>query len=137
MSYCYTVLFILILFSSLENMGDEIARGFLLLCAKSLEDKAGALATTIRTTNGKIEIKTMEGVQEAKGKNFGEKLGKVLNDYAHAVIVVCSQSFSDFIDKKSKTDCPDIIATNHGNLLESFEGVFQDRKLDVCLTRLF
>ena len=94
-------------------MSNEIANGFLLICDKQLEDKAMQLATMIRTTSGKIVIKTMENVQEAKGKTFGDKLDKVLNTYAHAVIIVCSQTFADFIDKKSKDNCPDIILQNH------------------------
>lgn len=94
-------------------MSSELARGFLLLCDKDLESQAATLATTLRTTSGTITLKTMENVLEAKGATFAKKLDNVLNVYAHAVIIICSQNFANFIDKKDKSKCPDVMLKNY------------------------
>jgi len=93
-------------------MSDELAHGFLLLCDKRLQPQADQLATVIRTTSGSIKLKTLDDVLEAKGSTFGKKLETVLNIYSHAVIIICSKGLADFIDKKDKTNCPDLIVKN-------------------------
>jgi len=89
-------------------MGEQ-AHGFLLLCDKELEEEVSKLATTLRSTSGLITLKTLESVEEARGASIDKQLENILKVYAHAVVIITSKNFANFIDKRNKSQCPDLL----------------------------
>ena len=84
----------------------------LLLCDKVLESQAKELASALRTGTASINLKTLEDVLEARGNTFSKKLENNLKNYARAVIIVCSENFTKYIDKKDRSNCPKLLNEN-------------------------
>ena len=82
---------------------------FLLLCDKVLESQAKELASALRTGTGSINLKTLEDVLEARGNTFSKKLENNLRNYARAVVMICSENFTKYIDKKDRSNCPKLL----------------------------
>ena len=85
---------------------------FLLLCDKVLESQAKELASALRTGTGSINLKTLEDVLEARGNTFSKKLENNLRNCARAVVTICSENFTKYIDKKDRSNCPKLLKEN-------------------------
>lgn len=85
---------------------------FLLLCDKVLESQAKELASALRTGTGSINLKTLEDVLEARGNTFSKRLENNLRNYARAVVMICSENFTKYIDKKDRSNCPKLLKEN-------------------------
>jgi len=94
----------------------DLTKVFLVSCDARIEDKVQTLISQIQAANGKITLKTINNVPEAKGADFGKKLETLLS-WAKCVLVICSDNLAAFIDKKDSSNCPDIIK-NEKNCLK-------------------
>ena len=93
-------------------MSIDSVPALLLLCDKVLESQANELASALRTGTGSIILKTLEDVLEARGSTFSKNLDNNLRKYARAVIVICSENFTKYIDNKDRSNCPKLLKEN-------------------------
>ena len=93
---------------------NELTNCVLILCDKTLENETERFATTLRSKCGHLLLETIESLMlKAKGKDLEQKLDNIINKYARRVLVICSPTFNQFMDKKSTDNCTDFFKKNH------------------------
>lgn len=110
---------------------------FVVLCDKSIELDVNKLVANLEDRCGKtITFRTYQDIQLAKGKNFGDKLKKILNG-AKAVIVISSKNFSAFIKSGEKDNLPDILKQNSKEVKSALNDYFKSQMKNPSGARLF
>lgn len=87
---------------------DGINNVFVLSFDRKIDSEVRSLKADIEAGSGRIVVKNIDVVRQAKGADLAKKLQNILK-WAKIVLIVCSDNIASVFDKKEVDECPELI----------------------------